>query len=250
MTVSKVTLLFVAALLIAAPANAQDERYAPEWRPTWEEILGEIPSVHLRDWNWNWNEDGWHPEPHPCARYSGIRLRQCIADGLDVEMSRDWHDRGITREMVAEAPAHPETDAQRIIILKLLQRPPPNLREHLGPAVYSQKEWHAERMPIKVKLPPVNDLLIMPPAEFDREYTGNRLLITRVDEEGIRASCQGKTLTGCAYRISEQTCFVWIVYDDILNYQRYSYDVVYRHERAHCNGWHHPNEWGRDTDKR
>ena len=124
-------------------------------------------------------------------------------------------------------------------MLRLSLQTPPDFKEHLGPAVYSSKPWHAERMPIKVKHPPINDARIMPPSEFDHDYTG-RMVVQRVDEAGIRDACKGMTQTGCTYHTAgSESCFVWIVYDDILNYQQYSYDVVYRHERAHCNGWHH-----------
>jgi hypothetical protein len=102
-------------------------------------------------------------------------------------------------------------------------------------------------MPIKVKLPPTRDPWIMPPPEFDHEYGGD-IVVKRTDEAGIKVQCRAPTNTGCAFRKREcwstkcdgdETCLVWIVYDDILNYQRMSYDVVFRHERAHCNGWHH-----------
>jgi len=91
-------------------------------------------------------------------------------------------------------------------------------------------------MPIKVKLPPTRDPWIMPPPGFDHEYNGE-IVVKRTDEAGIKAVCPF-TPTGCAFK-REESCTVWIVYDDILNYQRMSYDVVFRHERAHCNGWHH-----------
>jgi len=52
---------------------------------------------------------------------------------------------------------------------------------HLGPAIYSQREWHAERMPIAVRLAPIADPFVLPPPEFDHEYTG-RLTVTRTDE--------------------------------------------------------------------
>jgi len=44
--------------------------------------------------------------------------------------------------------------------------------------------------------------------------------------------------TGCAWPFGE-SCTVRIVYDDILNKHRMSYDAVFRHERAHSNGWRH-----------
>ena len=127
-------------------------------------------------------------------------------------------------------------DEKHITIIKPLQQRPPDVSMHLGPAIYSDKDWHAERMPIKVKYKPINDKRILPPAEFDHEFDG-AVVITRVDEQGIKKQCP-TTLTGCAF-LWRQTCYMWIVCDDILNYQRYSYDVVLRHEIAHCNGWHH-----------
>jgi hypothetical protein len=87
-------------------------------------------------------------------------------------------------------------------------------------------------------LAPVLDPQIMPPPEFDYEYTGH-MVITRGDEASTKTECWGKSGIGCALRVSAETCFVFIAYDDVLERQRYSYGMVLRHERAHCNGWKH-----------
>ena len=146
---------------------------------------------------------------------------------------------------VALLSAQAAAGEKHITIIKPLQKDPGDVSMHLGPAVYSQKEWRSERMPIKVKYKPINDERILPPAEFDHEFNG-AVVVTRVDEQGIKAQCP-KTFTGCSFSKGE-TCYVWIVYDDILNYQRYSYDVVLRHEISHCNGWKH-DEQGKTIEK-
>ena len=115
----------------------------------------------------------------------------------------------------------------------------------LGPAVlHPDREWKEERMPIKVKLDPVMDRFITPPKEFDHEF-----VVKRTDEMDIKKQCRAQTNSGCAFAPVDidPICRIWIVYDDILNYQRYSYDVVFRHERAYCNGWHH-DKFGRSTN--
>jgi len=112
-----------------------------------------------------------------------------------------------------------------------------------SPAVYSRHSWQVEAeryrlLRVGIVKEGMLDALIMPPKEFDHDYTG-RMTIMRGDLDAIVHQCQGKTLTGCAYRMTAETCFIWIVNDDILRRQGYTYDVVYRHERAHWNGRHH-----------
>jgi len=83
----------------------------------------------------------------------------------------------------------------------------------------------------------------LPPAEFDREYTGT-LTITRVPSvAAVKAACPklaAQRALGCAkvYNFTN-ACEVFIVSDDVLKSYGYSYDVVWRHERAHCLGWRH-----------
>ena len=91
------------------------------------------------------------------------------------------------------------------------------------------------------KLAPILDPWMLPPTEFDYEYTG-RMTITRGNEATIKTECWDKTEVACAFRITAETCYVWIVDDNILSRKRLSYDVVLRHERAHCNGWKHPKK--------
>jgi hypothetical protein len=116
---------------------------------------------------------------------------------------------------------------------------------HLGPAVlHLNRPWEAERMPIKVHYEPIYDARIMPPREFDHAYDGT-ILITRGDDLEIKERCKiSGSRTACTYVPVKQgdVCSMWIAYDDVLNYQRMSYDVVFRHERAHCNGWRHDRQ--------
>jgi len=134
-------------------------------------------------------------------------------------------------------PGHtqPDPDSVRITIIRPSKRIPPDLKPLFGPPIYSPLK--GDRLG-----PAVLDGMILPPKEFDHEYIGGRLLVTRTDEEGIAANCGRISQTGCAYFITGETCFVWIVDDYILDYQGYSYDAVFRHERAHCNGWRHAND--------
>jgi hypothetical protein len=147
------------------------------------------------------------------------------------------HSAGQSPLFLATGTAHAQNET-RTTIIKPFKTIPPDLSMHLGPAVYSTKTWREERQIINVPLKPIFDYGVLPPKAFDREYTG-QMEITRVDEDGIKQKCRGLTVTGCAYEITDETCFVFIVYDDILNRQRMSYDAVFRHERAHCLGWRH-----------
>jgi hypothetical protein len=108
---------------------------------------------------------------------------------------------------------------------------------HLGPAVlHIGRPWKAERMPIAVHYPPTYDPNILPPARFDHEYNGT-MFVNRVDDLEVKQYCaRSGSRTACASIPTRPggDCTVYIVYDDILNVQRMSYDAVFRHERAHC----------------
>src|SRR5262249_47569939 len=88
---------------------------------------------------------------------------------------------------------------------------------------------------------PIYDYFILPPEEFDREYTGD-LVIKRFNAEGIKLACQGVSWTACSFRGSDKYCTIYIADDNVLNQHLLSYDAVFRHERAHCLGWHHADE--------
>jgi hypothetical protein len=89
----------------------------------------------------------------------------------------------------------------------------------------------------------------LPPVEYDKPFTG------RYTEIRVGATVMGyvcpKTpwpvTLGCAVhdtqRDSERItvpateCIVYIANDDILEKAGWSYDILMRHERAHCHGW-------------
>ena len=164
---------------------------------------------------------------HPAAARVQCRATLC-----------EWID-----EPPPPPPANPSAE-ERIAGLDALRAAFSSIasQEHLGPAVlHPSWSWEKERMPIAVRLEPINDRRIMPPQEFDHDYNGT-IIVNRTDDLGIKQQCrQSGTNTACTYPPVKpnQVCFVWIVYDDILNYQRRSYDAVFRHERAHCSGWRH-----------
>ena len=84
---------------------------------------------------------------------------------------------------------------------------------------------------------------LLPPEEFDRAFTG-RLFATRVNADKLKDVCPSTTKDGCSYRIGTQICTMYIVNDDVLHSHGYNYNLVYRHERAHCNGWRHTKNGG------
>jgi len=107
-------------------------------------------------------------------------------------------------------------------------------------AVLPDRPSQEQKKPPKGNIP-INDIFILPPKEFDREYTGE-LTVKRADLAAMREACKGISLTGCTYYRSDHVCLVFIANDDILNRNYLSYDAVFRHERAHCLGWHHADE--------
>lgn len=82
---------------------------------------------------------------------------------------------------------------------------------------------------------------ILPPPEYDHEYKGT-MTVTRVaNQAAVQAACALASPTlGCAkiYRYTD-ACDVFIAADEVLEAYGLSYDVVFRHERAHCNGFRH-----------
>ena len=89
----------------------------------------------------------------------------------------------------------------------------------------------------------------LPPEEFDHEYKG-QLTVIRGTQDDLRAACAGAfkpgySAIGCAKRrfdgafFDADACTVYIVNDAALRSLNWDYEVVLRHERAHCNGWHH-----------
>jgi hypothetical protein len=81
---------------------------------------------------------------------------------------------------------------------------------------------------------------VTPPEEFDHEYLGEMTVI-RMSEADINLHCLAeKAMLGCAFLQQHlNICTVYILDDDGLQTKKEEYDSIYRHERAHCNGWKH-----------
>jgi hypothetical protein len=83
----------------------------------------------------------------------------------------------------------------------------------------------------------------LPPEEFDHEFKGE-LKIVRGSQQQLREYCPGSfkpnwNAVGCAKPYGP-SCIIYIVNDQTLQMIGWDVELVLRHERAHCNGWHHP----------
>jgi hypothetical protein len=96
------------------------------------------------------------------------------------------------------------------------------------------------------KVQALREIELLPPAEFDHEYTG-KLTIVRTTQDGVRAVCpqlrSDRPAIGCSQRmLNGETCTVTIADDVILQGYGWTYDLVLRHELGHCNGWRHDEQ--------
>jgi len=87
-------------------------------------------------------------------------------------------------------------------------------------------------------------LMFMPPAKYDKPFTGGDLTIFRVaTQQDIRDICLGfnkqKSLPATACSKTNQTtrCYIFVLTDQALKTIGSNYAIVLRHELAHCNGW-------------
>jgi hypothetical protein len=86
---------------------------------------------------------------------------------------------------------------------------------------------------------------ILPPAEFDHPYNG-ALYIVRGTQKELRAArptsfrSQTSLALGCRPHLDADGCTIYIAHDADLALGGLNYDIVFRHERAHCLGWWHP----------
>jgi len=88
----------------------------------------------------------------------------------------------------------------------------------------------------------------LPPKEFDKPFVGKgALIVIRVTWEQLPLFCsvapKGRSTLGCTVR-KDDDCLVYILRPSSLEaYQRYypdyTYDLIFRHERGHCNGAQH-----------
>jgi len=90
----------------------------------------------------------------------------------------------------------------------------------------------------------LRSISILPPPEFDREYDG-MLTVVRGTQQQLREACPNSfkpsnLAIGCAKPMfGGGTCIVFILNDAGLQMIGWDYEIVFRHERAHCVGWHH-----------
>ena len=89
--------------------------------------------------------------------------------------------------------------------------------------------------------------ILLPPKEFDHKYDG-KLTVEYHSSKDIYLRCsngnsQYRTgrMLGCTFRnfYGPDTCLVLIPTRDELEGYGWSYEIVLRHELAHCNGWSH-----------
>ena len=83
----------------------------------------------------------------------------------------------------------------------------------------------------------------LPPAQYYHDYDG-RLDLRRADGTKMNELCanvrqHGGQVLGCSFVMSSKQCMVYILNDDELDLAGWDYDVIWRHERGHCNGGHH-----------
>jgi hypothetical protein len=85
---------------------------------------------------------------------------------------------------------------------------------------------------------------LLPPVAFDRDYKDGELQIIRISFRYIAMICKsslapGQVTLGCAQRFLDKKCRILIATDEELEQYGLSYDVAFRHERAHCLGATH-----------
>ena len=85
---------------------------------------------------------------------------------------------------------------------------------------------------------------LLPPEEFDHEYKGE-LKIERGTQADLRKACPGSfnpgwNAIGCTkLAFGGAVCTIYMLNEQGLQALGWDVEIVLRHERAHCNGWHH-----------
>lgn len=79
--------------------------------------------------------------------------------------------------------------------------------------------------------------LHLPPVEYDRPYEGD-LTVETVNNAQLRARCASASQwsLGCAFP-GVNSCRILLVNEEAMKAGGWPRDLMYRHERAHCNGW-------------
>jgi hypothetical protein len=85
--------------------------------------------------------------------------------------------------------------------------------------------------------------IIFPPPEYDKPFAGRVIETTVTDMNQMAQFCSpylwAGSLAGCARRIDETQCYIFIAPRDYLLKQGLVPSQVRRHEIGHCNGWRH-----------
>jgi hypothetical protein len=89
---------------------------------------------------------------------------------------------------------------------------------------------------------------VLPPVEFDKPYTG-KLKVIRGDAFLMSKLCPKTSYPvtlACAYTSPDQSqCIIIIATDDIIHASGWSVEIVFRHERGHCESWDHTHRGAR-----
>jgi hypothetical protein len=78
----------------------------------------------------------------------------------------------------------------------------------------------------------------LPPAEYDHPFKGTTNVL-RVGPEIMGRMCPKSRFPvtlSCVYG-SKDECAIIMLHDNLIREMGWTYEVVYRHEVGHCNGW-------------
>src|SRR5262245_26142794 len=101
-----------------------------------------------------------------------------------------------------------------------------------------------------------NNSYWIPPPEYDKPFTAGPVIVTRGDETLMAQLCPKTKMPvtlGCRIQLSgvPNACFIVVAKDDILNaYGGWTYEMVRRHEIAHCWNWPATHPGARSLDGR
>jgi hypothetical protein len=90
------------------------------------------------------------------------------------------------------------------------------------------------------------ETVIAPPAEYDKPFVGKLEEFIINDRKELKDLCWGRL--GCAIRrltTSEISglvydCRIYLPAEELIREYGWTFEIIRRHEIAHCNGWVHP----------
>jgi hypothetical protein len=91
----------------------------------------------------------------------------------------------------------------------------------------------------------------LPPAEFDRPYTGGQMIVTKWNDYNLlRLICKDDpTAIACSYRVYDSETGKPISCLIMLGPIAHNDPRVLRHEIGHCNGWSNKHEGARLSER-